>query len=312
MNQLRKSPSDDKQSFSAAVKEELCRFSLRKKCCAEAEAYGVLLFATAFSDRSLKIVTSGSSFYRRLPKLFQKAFGLDFDSLIPPEENKKAVLSISSKDKIAKIFETYGYEADTTLAHHINLGVLENDCCRAGFFRGAFLAGGSITDPLGRCQLELVTDHRSVSGEAFALLLEMGFSPGRVSRKGRYVLYFRKTSAIEDLLTTIGAPQASMTVMNAMAEKEIRSGVNRRVNCDSANADRIVGAAQKQLEQIREIDRKLGLRNLPEDLQEVAMLRIANPEASLTELSQLSSGLSKSGVNHRMRKLLLYFEQHPE
>ena len=294
-------------SFSLQVKEELCRAPLSRTCCALAEAYGVLLCANTFTAREIRIMTGSADFARRLPKLFRKALSLEFDSVPPAENRGKAIFTVTSPEKIAAVFDAYGYDACSTVAHHVNLGVLESECCRASFVRGAFLAGGSVTDPAGRCQLELVTEHRSVSKELYALLLEMGFAPKDVDRGGRYVTYFKRSEAIEDLLTTIGAPGAAMAVMSAKIEKDMRSTINRKVNCDSANADKIVSAAQTQLERIRALDREIGLGNLPDDLQEVAMLRIANPEASLSDLALLSpSGMSKSGVNHRLRKLMQY------
>ena len=191
------------------------------------------------------------------------------------------------------------------MAHHINYGILESDCCRQSFLRGAFLAGGSVMDPEKRYHLELLTGHANVSREAFNLLLEMGFSPKSSSRSGGYITYFKHSEAIEDILTTMGAPLASMSVMQTKMQKDMRNAVNRRVNCDSANADRIVSAAQEQLDAIRELDRLYGLINLPETMQETAMLRIANPESSLADLARLADPpVSRSCMSHRLKRLL--------
>ena len=285
-------------SFSSTAKAELCRLSLGRADCAAAEAYGALLYANTFSAREIRVITGSPDFAQRLPKLFQRAFGFGFDAV---SDGSKTVFSIRDGEKIRAIFQCYGYDPGELLAHHINLGVLEEEPCRAAFLRGAFLAGGSVTDPEKRCHLELVTDHKNVSGEAFSILLEMGFSPKETLRAGHYVLYFKQSEAIEDFFTTIGAPGAAMGIMSAKIEKEMRSAVNRKVNCDSANADKIVLAAQAQLDRIR----ALGLDNLPPDLRDVALLRIANPEASLSDLALLSDPpVSKSAINHRMRKLM--------
>lgn len=294
-------------SFSGNVKAELCRMGLQRSCCAAAEAYGVLLYANTFSASEIKIITGSEEFAQHLPRLWRKAFGLSFD-VLPPEDNKgKYIFIINDKNKIAAIFEKYGYEAGKTLVHHINLGVLEEECCRAAFIRGAFLAGGSITDPEKRYHLELVTDHMNVSRETYSMLLEMGFEPHDTTRAGHYITYFKQSEAIEDFFTTIGAAGAAMDIMQAKIEKDMRNSINRKVNCDSANADKIVSAAAAQLEKIRLLDRELGLENLPMDLQEVAFLRIANPEASLSDLAMLSDPpISKSGINHRLRKLMAY------
>lgn len=295
-------------SFSSNAKAELCREGLGKSCCAKAEAYGVLLYANTFSHREIKIITANPDFARRLPKLFERAFGLSFDMLPDAKGKGKSIFLISDAGKISHIFSAYGYEAESTVVHHINLGVLEDECCKAAFVRGAFLAGGSITDPSKRYHLELVCDHMRVSRETYALLLDMGFEPKETVRGGvHYITYFKQSEAIEDFFTTIGAPHAAMDIMSAKVEKDMRNAVNRRVNCDSANADKIVSAAQAQLDKIRALDKAYGLETLPKDLQQLAYLRIANPEASLADLALLSyPPMSKSGINHRLRKLMNY------
>ena len=292
-------------SFSSDVKAELCRVPVSNRCCAVAEAYGVLLYANTFSSSEIKIVTSSPNFSRRLPKLFRRAFGIFFDSEPEVLGALKQSFIINDKKKIADIFTIFGYDAETALAHHINFGVLEEDCCKASFIRGAFLAGGSITDPSKRYHLELVTDHYSVSRETISILLEIGFDPKDTARSGNYITYFKQSEAIEDFFTTIGAPLSALEIMSTKVEKDMRNAINRKVNCDSANADKVVNAAQIQLDAIRRLDRTDGLENLPDKLQAAAFLRIANPEASLSDLAVLSDPpVSKSCLNHRLRKLV--------
>ena len=296
-------------SFSSNTKAELCREPLQKKCCAIAEAYGILLYCNMFSADEIRIVTSSAEICERLPKLFKKAFGCTFDSSSASDIKGKHTFSITKKETIRHILEVYGYEARGIVAHHINLGVLEENCCKAAFLRGVFLAGGSITNPTKSYHLELVTDHFSVNRETFSILLEQGFSPKDAARGGNYVIYFKQSEAIEDFLTHIGAPISAMDIMSAKVEKDIRNSVNRRVNCDSANADKIVLAAQEQLNAIRRIERTTGLDELPERLRETALLRIANPEASLTDLAALAlPPVSKSCISHRLRKLTEFSE----
>jgi len=294
-------------SFSGQVKAELCRNPMARACCTRAEAYGVLLYANSFSAREIRIITASQEFAQRLPKLFKKAFSFGFDSVSESGNGGKSVFVITDAAKIAAVFDAYGYDAATSVVHHINFGVLEDECCRAAFVRGAFLAGGSITDPEKRYHLELVTDHKNVSGEAFSILLEMGFAPKDTLRAGHFVTYFKQSEAIEDFFTTIGAPSSAMEIMSAKVEKDMRNAINRRVNCDSANADKIVSAAQAQMDKIRALDAQVGLDNLPRDLGEVALLRVANPEASLSDLAMLADPpVSKSCINHRLRKLMSY------
>ncbi|MBE6998069.1 MAG: DNA-binding protein WhiA [Ruminococcaceae bacterium] len=291
-------------SFSADAKAELCRIPLNKSCCAVAEAYGVLLFSYEFSAMAIRIITGSAPFARRLPRLMKKAFGIDFDSRA---DGAKSTFAVTDPEKIRRVFSAFGYDADSALVSHVNFGVLEEDCCRAAFVRGAFLAGGSITDPSKRCHLELVTDHKNVAGETVSVLQEMGFSPRVTLRAGHQVIYLKQSEAAEDFFTTIGATGAAMELMSAKVEKEMRNAINRQINCDSANADKIVSAATAQMERIRALERDVGLENLPRDLSELALLRIANPEASLSDLAKLSDPpVSKSCINHRLRKLMSY------
>ncbi|MEF9971854.1 MAG: DNA-binding protein WhiA [Oscillospiraceae bacterium] len=292
-------------SFSSETKAELCREPLSRHCCAVAEAYGVLLYCNMFNAREIKIVTGSPEFAERLPRLFKKAFGGGFDALPSSDTKGKRTFSVTSPEYVEKIFSAYGYEPKSILAHHINLGVLEDNCCKSAFLRGAFLAGGSITNPVKSYHLELVTDHFNVSRETFSILLELGFAPKDAARSGNYITYFKQSEAIEDFFTLLGAPLAAMNIMSAKVDKDMRNAVNRRVNCDSANADKIVSAAQEQLEGIRRIEHSMGLDALPEMLRETAILRIANPDASLTDLAALASPpVSKSCISHRLRKLL--------
>ena len=291
-------------SFSSEAKAELCRLALPSEDCATAEVYGALLCAHSFSHREIRVITGSPDVAQRLSRLFKRAFGFGFDSVTEGSGRAKRVLLLSDPERIAAVFARFGYDPEV-LVHHVNLGVLEEDACRVAFVRGAFLTGGSITDPEKGYHLELVTDHKNVAGEIFALLLELGFHPKDAQRKGRYVIYFKQSEAIEDFFTTIGATGAAMELMSAKIEKDMRNAVNRKVNCDSANADKIVSAAQAQLDRIRALDRAIGLDALPDDLRGVALLRIANPEASLSDLAALSDPpMSKSGINHKLRKLM--------
>lgn len=291
-------------SFALEARAELCQVRIEKKCCALAESYGVLLFCSCFSPREIRIVTASPALAARLPRLFKRAFGLSFDRLPREDEAGKRCFAITGREKLAHIFAAFGGEIDATLSHHVNFGVLEEDCCRASFIRGAFLAGGSVTDPEKRYHLELGSPHRSVCRETMSLLLDMGFEPKETVRGGAGLLYFKKADAIADLFTALGAPVTAMKVMTAKVDKEMRNTVTRQINCDSANADKTVAAAQKQLEDIRLLAKRYGLNALPDPLKDAALLRAANPEASLADLALLSDPpVSKSCLSHRLRKL---------
>ena len=300
-------------SFSSEAKAELCQAKPDKKCCAVAESYGVLLYCNTFSSREIRIITASEDFAQRLPRLFKRAFGVGFDQLPDGSGAGKKSFSITDRDKLRLIFDTFGQEIDQSLSHHVNFGVLEEDCCRAAFVRGAFLSGGSVTDPEKRFHLELATPHRNVSREAESLLLDMGFAPKETQRAGNFLLYFKKADAIADFFTSLGAPVTAMSVMTAKVDKEMRNVVTRQINCDSANTDKTVAAAQEQLDAIRRIARVHGLDVLSEPLKDAALLRIANPAASLADLAQLSSpSVTKSCLSHRLRKIMSMAEKIDE
>lgn len=294
------------QSFSYQVKSELCRVPVQRVCCARAEAYGVLLYCNTFNAREIRIITENPEFARRLPKLFHRAFSLRFDRL-PQEQagREKLIFQITDPAKLERIISQFGYEAKQTLALHINFGVLEEDCCRTSFLRGAFLSGGSVTDPEKRYHLELDTGHAQASREVAALLTEMGFLPHSVRRGGSSVIYFKQSEHIEDLLTTIGAPAAAMDIMTAKVDKEIRNGANRAMNCDMANVNKTIDAALEQKNAIQRLQENGRLERLPEKLRQTALLRLQYPEMSLSQLAEkCDPPVTKSCMNHRMRKLL--------
>ena len=291
-------------SFSGDVKTALCRASLDRPCCARAEAYGALLYGNTFTSREVRLITESESFASRLPLLLDRAFGLQFDRL-PGDGERKYVFHLADKGKIHRIIDAFGFDSRQSPVLHINFGLLEEECCRAAFLRGAFLAGGSVTEPAKGYHLELATSHAQASRELLALLTDMGRQPRHALRNSSQVIYFKNSEQIEELLTLMGAPVSAMELMNAKAEKELRNGVNRRVNCEAANLDKAVDAAQEQLEAIRrlyELDRVEGLNAA---LKETIVLRETYPELTLSQLAEeFEPPITKSCLNHRMRKLM--------
>ena len=289
-------------SFAGDVKTELCRAPLSRKCCAQAEAYGVLLYCNTFTAAEARVVTENEAFARRLPVLMKKAFKLTFDRL--PQGSGKQTFVLEDPGKLETIHQTFGNHP-RALALHVNFAMLEENCCRAAFLRGAFLAGGSVTDPRKGYHLELATSHHSVSREVLALMRELEQEPKSAQRKGNTVLYFKQSEQIEDFLTCIGAPLAAMEVMNAKLERDLRGKVNRRVNCDAANLDKAVEAAMSQVEAIRRLEGAGALITLPDKLREAAALRLAHPEDTLAQLAErCDPPITKSALNHRLRKLV--------
>lgn len=293
-------------SFSSQAKAELCQQRIDRRCDAAAECYGVLMYCNTFTAKEIRIITASDAFAARLPRLFRRAYSVGFDVLPPEGAEGKKTFIVREREKIAHILDYYGADIDSFLAHHVNYGVLEEDCCRTSFVRGAFLAGGSVTDPEKRYHLELATPHRSVSREVYSMLLDMGFSPKETERSGNSLLYFKQADAIADFFTTLGAPSTAMKIMTAKVDKEMRNTITRQINCDSANTDKTVLAAEAQLRAIKYLAREYGgLDALPEPLKDAALLRITNPAASLADLAMLSNPpVTKSCLSHRFRKIM--------
>ena len=296
-------------SFASEVKEELCAILPNQHCCRAAECYGILLFCNTFSPREIRIITENRNFAEKLPRLFWKTFGLEFDQFPSLQQPGKLNFVIDDPEKIQFIFSVYGLEPDS-LSLHVNYGVLEEECCRQSFVRGAFLAGGSVTDPDKRYHLELVTSHLKVSGETEKLLMEMGFAPKETRRAGSSVLYIKQSEMIVDFLTVMGAVVNALKIIEAKMEKDLRNGVNRRCNCDTANLGKAVNAAQQQLIAIRKLRDRGQFDGLPEKLRQAAELREDNPEATLSELAGMTDPpISKPAMSHRMKKLMELSEE---
>ncbi len=294
------------QSFSAAAKGEISREIPQEKHCALAQCFGILLFCNSFRADGVKIITESREFAGILPKLFRKAFQVSFDVIPEAGETGKQIFQITDGQKIHQIMDSFGFRADMTLAMHINLPSVEEECCKASFLRGAFLAGGSVTDPVKGYHLELATTHQSVAGACYMLMGEaLGFYPKTAARGGGQVLYLKQSDLISDFLTYLGAPIAAMGIMEARLEKELNNKVNRRCNCDDANTSKVVDAAQEQLAAIRILKERGQMGKLPEKLRQAAQAREDNPEASLTELAaMMEPPISKPAMNHRLKRLV--------
>lgn len=292
-------------SFSGNAKAELCRVMPQKRCCALAQSFGILLFANTLTMSNIRIITESREFAYILPKLFERAFGIEFDNFPSLEAPGKLIFQITDPEKIEAIMEAFGFDRQT-LALHVNLPLVEDDCCKNAFLRGAFLAGGSVTDPEKGYHLEMATTHQSVVREAYTLLEEvMGFYPKTTGRSGTQVLYIKQSEQISDLLTYLGAPLAAMGIMEARLEKELNNKVNRRCNCDDANTSKVVEAAQEQLAALRVLREKGMWEHLPKKLLQAAVAREDHPEASLTELAaMMEPPITKPAMNHRLKKLM--------
>ena len=293
-------------SFSAAAKAEICKIIPGRECCAIAECFGVLLFGNTFTTDCIKIITESREFAMILPKLFKRAFNVNFDMFPSMESPGKLIFQIIDPEKIELIMETFGFGVEDTLSLHVNLPLLEDDCCRTSFLRGAFLAGGSVTDPEKGYHMEITTTHQSVARESYVLMNEIaGFYPKTAQRAGTQVLYVKNSDQVADFLAFLGAPVAAMGIMETRLEKELNNKVNRRCNCDDANTSKVVEAAQEQITAIRILRERGVLDNLPGKLKQAAKAREDHPSSSLSELAgMMDPPITKPAMNHRLKKLM--------
>ncbi len=284
-------------SFTTETKNELCRLSLGAPCCMLAESLGILLYANRFSGDGVRIQSDNPVVRRRAAALLHAAFRAE-----PEEQNGSQLLYDGQTAE--RIFSAFGYE-HKNIALQLNRALVEEDCCKSAFVRGAFLAGGYLSDPEKSYHLELVTSHYNVSRQVMALLLDMNMAPGQLTRRGNYVLYYKDSGLIEDFLSAAGATGAAMTLMLSKVEKDLRNNVNRKVNCETANLDKTLSAAARQVAAIGRLQAAGVLQTLPQALQATAQVRLDNPELSLSELLPLfDEPITKPGLNNRMRKLM--------
>ena len=293
-------------SFSAGAKAEICRILPNRECCALAECFGILLYCNSFGQDGIRIITESREFGLILPKLFKKAFNVTFDNFPSLESPGKLVFQITDPEKISGIMESFGFSFRDTLVLHVNLPVVEDDCCKAAFLRGAFLAGGSVTDPEKGYHMELATTHQSVARQTYTLIQEItGIEAKAAKRGGGQVLYLKNSDQVADFLAFLGASVAAMGIMEARLEKELNNKVNRRCNCDDANTSKVVEAAQEQITAIRALEERGLLENLPAKLKQAADARLKHPSSSLSELAgMMDPPITKPAMNHRLKKLM--------
>lgn len=294
-------------SFAHEVKTELCAIRSERACCLRAALYGLLLFARSFAPGpgGIALQTEHDGVAAFAADALKSLYGVAplMRSGAHAAGRAPRLLSVESAADVARIRDDFGC-GDRTLALRINRAVIENECCAHSFLRGVFLSCGSVVDPEKDYHLEFVSPHLPLGRDLIAFLRELGFGPKITRRKGNGIIYFKESEQIEDLLTYMGAARQSLELMNVKVYKDLRNKVNRVTNCETANIDKTVAASAAQVEAIHRIYALRGPEFLPEELRELAALRLENPEMSLRELGErLRVRISRSGVNHRLRKI---------
>ena len=291
-------------SFSGTVKEELCKIENIKDCCKKAECYGFLLFSRSFRYNDISFKTEYEFCIQRFNKLVREECNIIPEITAPIKKNGLFSGSVINEEDRLNILNMFFHQKNE-LALRINRGNFENDCCVSAFLRGAFIASGSISNPEREYHLELLISHKRLANDLITLISENLSMPKITERKSSYVIYYKESESIEDFLTYIGATSASMELMQIKMMKNLRNNINRTTNCMTANISKTLAAVRKQNYAIKIIENAGGLEILPPELYEVAVLRKENDDASLSELgSMLNEPLSRSGVNHRLNKII--------
>ena len=297
-------------SFSADVKRELTETIPDKPCCRAALCYGLLEFGHAFSGGQISLQTEQEGVAVLYASLTAEVCGLDVAAL--PLQNRSsgfAIVTVEGEAALRRVLDRFGH-SPSDVSVRLNRANLECDDCPAALLRGAFLACGAVGNPETGYHLEFSVPYYNLSRDLLALLRELGFGAKHVCRKGAHIVYFKESEQIEDCLTLMGAPNASLELMGVKMVKDIRNNANRVTNCESANIDKTVAAAAVHVEAVRKIEARGGLELLPEDLREAARLRLENPDMSLRELGEaMEPPLSRSGVNHRLRRIVEFAEK---
>ena len=304
-------------SFSTETKNELSRIIPENNNQAEiAELSGLVKMAgtiqiVGYRKLNLKITTELNSIARKVFKLLKSNYGIHTTIQVNKNQvlkrNNSYVLMVTNEMGSEQLLKDLGVLDEGELFHKLNdipKKITEDDMCKRAFIRGAFLGGGSISDPEKNYHMEFVTNSEEFAESLRDIINSLGFNCKIVNRKNNYVVYLKESEQISDLLSIIGGYNALMSLQNTKIVKEMRNNVNRIVNCETANLSKTVNASVRQVENIRLIEKRMGIEKLPENLKEIARYRVEYEDMTLKELGEmLSPPISKSGVNHRLRKI---------
>lgn len=283
-------------SFTQNIKAQLVHIDNDCDFCNIAELSSIAKVCTAYRDSGIALITENEDVAARIKYLFVKVFSMEIDAI---------VRNGTFKFDIDEEFFAETMALRLMLFNQDDAEVTPFECCREAYIRGAFLGGGSVSNPKVRYHLEFDCKHESYAAQLRDMFGEIGIVSKITCRKGRYIVYIKDYESIADILGVMGDVSASMEIYNISIEKEIRNRINRQQNCELANMDRVSKTATYQIECIKKIEKHMGFENLPETLREIARIRVEYPEDSLKELGErLSPVIGKSGVNHRLKRII--------
>lgn len=305
-------------TFSSEVKNELCREEITENHIEEARAEFNSLFKMAGkietnnNESILKFTTENAAVARRIFKLVKIIYDTKVETEIKKNYrlNKNTSYNIEIRDKfvIEKILKDKKLLDEKTIfknaSYKLSSILLESRENKRAYIRGGFLGGGSISNPERSYHIEFVSKDEEFSKDLMEVINTFDLDSKIIKRKDNFVIYLKEADQISDLLNIIGAHQALLEFENIRILKDVRNDTNRLVNCETANLNKVVNASMRQVENILLIDRKIGLKNIPENLRDISEIRLNNRHMSLKEIGELlDPPISKSGVNHRFRKL---------
>ncbi|MDD4371533.1 MAG: DNA-binding protein WhiA [Anaerostipes sp.] len=295
-------------SFSTDIKEELSRIDSGSRHCKLAETAAMIQYCGQVKidsnvKYSLGIHTENPAVAKHFFSLIKETFGVSAKLSVQRNDylkrNRNYSVFVDNHDETVLILKA------VKLLDNNNFGIiLQNTCCKRAYLRGAFLGAGSMSDPEKHYHFEITTMSQVLAQKLRDIMNSFDLDAKIVLRKKYHVIYIKEGAKIVDVLNIMEAHIALMNLENIRIMKDMRNSVNRRVNCETANINKTVSAAVKQLEDIEFIIERGKFSELNQGLRDVANLRLDNPEASLKELGEmLSPPVGKSGVNHRMKKL---------
>ncbi|MDD5016953.1 MAG: DNA-binding protein WhiA [Eubacteriales bacterium] len=302
-------------SFSSTAKGELCRTELTGECCELSELSAMIHTAGSISISggafTLRIDTENAAVARRAFLLVKSLYGVHTKTEMHTNQLKhnhiySLAIDAASARMVALDTRLIGEEG---ISFGTDASFLSGQCCKIAFARGAFLGGGSITNPERRYHMEFVCNQKEFAFGLLNIIKELGCPAKMIPRNKSFVVYLKEGDAIVTLLTMMGAHSSILNIENIRIMKSVRNSVNRKVNCETGNLSKTVNASVKQQESIEYIRNHMGLDKLAPGLREVAEARLSNPEASLEELVELLGAASKSGVNHKLRRINSIAEQ---
>ena len=288
-------------SFSDEVRNEICT-NINDKDKRFACLYGMLLFSRVLTKERICFQSKSSKAAETFSKLFTAVFSYGLNCKVSTAKNGKEmyIYDLTDKNIIEQVFLKYRIDS---VKRHINPEIISRGSLGV-FTAGVFLAGGSVNDPEKEYHLEFTSPEEELAEELKLLLGDIGISSGITVRRGQYIVYIKGSESIEDTLTFINAQQCTLELMNVKIYKDVRNKANRITNCDNANINKVVKASMKQIEDIKLIAEKRGLDSLTSELREVAEMRLESTGLSLQDIGEsLDPPISRSGVNHRFKKL---------